>query len=504
MQAKITPDHYSTTQADIDNNGGGDGDIDNTATSDSDQLAQQSASATVAIIQTPSYTMTKTADVARVNADGDIIGYTITLTNTGNVTLTGIVVNDALLGGAVAGSATIAVGGSEDYIGSYGVLQADIDNNGGGDGDIDNTATSDSDQLAQQSASETVAIIQTPSYTMTKTADVASVNADGDVIGYTITLTNTGNVTLTGIVVNDALLGGAVAGSATVAVGASEDYTGSYSTTQADIDNNGGGDGDIDNTATSDSDQLAQQSASETVAIIQSPSYTMTKTADVASVNADGDVIGYTITLTNTGNVTLTGIVVNDALLGGAVAGSASIAVGASEDYTGSYSTTQADIDNNGGGDGDIDNTATSDSDQLAQQSASETVAIIQTLSYTMTKTADVAGVNADGDVIGYTITLTNTGNVTLTGIVVNDVLLGGAVAGSASIAVGASEDYTGSYSVLQADIDNNGGGDGDIDNTATSDSDQLAQQSASETVAIIPNAFLHHDQDGRCGQCEC
>ena len=284
-----------------------------------------------------------------------------------------------------------------------------------------------------------------PSYTMTKTADVAGVNADGDVIGYTITLTNTGNVTLTGIVVNDALLGGAVAGSATIAVGASEDYTGSYSTTQADIDNNGGGDGDIDNTATSDSDQLAQQSASETVAIIQSPSYTMTKTADLASVNADGDVIGYTITLTNTGNVTLTGIVVNDALLGGAVAGSASIAVGASEDYTGSYSTTQTDIDNNGGGDGDIDNTATSDSDQLAQQSASETVAIIQTPSYTMTKTADVASVNADGDVIGYTITLTNTGNVTLTGIVVNDALLGGAVAGSASIAVGASEDYTGS-----------------------------------------------------------
>ena len=29
----------------------------------------------------------------------------------------------------------------------------------------------------------------------------------------------------------------------------------------------------------------------------------------------------------------------------------------------------------------------------------------------------------------------------------------------------------TGSYTVTQADIDNNGGGDGDIDNTATADS---------------------------------
>ncbi|MEZ4636199.1 MAG: hypothetical protein R2856_14760 [Caldilineaceae bacterium] len=39
---------------------------------------------------------------------------------------------------------------------------------------------------------------------------------------------------------------------------------------------------------------------------------------------------------------------------------------------------------------------------------------------------------------------------------------------------VGETWAYTGSYTVTQADIDNNGGGDGDIDNTATVSSDQL------------------------------
>ncbi len=33
---------------------------------------------------------------------------------------------------------------------------------------------------------------------------------------------------------------------------------------------------------------------------------------------------------------------------------------------------------------------------------------------------------------------------------------------------VGETWVYTGTYTVLQADIDNNGGGDGDIDNTAS------------------------------------
>ena len=84
-----------------------------------------------------------------------MVSYSIVVTNAGNQTLTGVSVSDPRLANldCNAGTAgnqtsgfTLAPGASLTCTGSYTVLQADIDNNGGGDGDIDNTATADSDQ----------------------------------------------------------------------------------------------------------------------------------------------------------------------------------------------------------------------------------------------------------------------------------------------------------------------------------------------------------------------
>ncbi len=90
--------------------------------------------------------------------------------------------------------------------------------------------------------------------------------------------------------------------------------------TQADIDDNGGGDGDIDNTATADSDQTEPVTDSAAVPLGQSPALSIEKTvtgvdADTTPpflVDAAGDVISYSILVTNTGNQTLTGVSVSD------------------------------------------------------------------------------------------------------------------------------------------------------------------------------------------------
>ena len=90
--------------------------------------------------------------------------------------------------------------------------------------------------------------------------------------------------------------------------------------TQAEIDNNGGGDGDIDNTATADSDQTEPVSDSAAVPLAQSPALSIVKTVTGVdgdttppfSVDAAGDVISYSIVVTNTGNQTLTGVSVSD------------------------------------------------------------------------------------------------------------------------------------------------------------------------------------------------
>ena len=533
---------YTVLQSDIDNNGGGDGDIDNTVTGDTDQTLPDTAVEAVPVVQTPSFTIAKVATEADVDTAGDVIHYTITLTNTGNMTLTGVTVSDPRLADLdcdgtaglpyVTSGLSIAVGGNLVCTGTYTVLQSDIDNNGGGDGDIDNTVTGDTDQTLPDTAVEAVPVVQTPSFTIAKVATEADVDTAGDVIHYTITLTNTGNMTLTGVTVSDPRLADLdcdgtaglpyVTSGLSIAVGGNLVCTGTYTVLQSDIDNNGGGDGDIDNTVTGDTDQTLPDTAVEAVPVVQTPSFTIAKVATEADVDTAGDVIHYTITLTNTGNMTLTGVTVSDPRLADLdcdgtaglpyVTSGLSIAVGGNLVCTGTYTVLQSDIDNNGGGDGDIDNTVTGDTDQTVEDTADEAVPVVQTPSFTIAKVATEADVDTAGDVIHYTITLTNTGNMTLTGVTVSDPRLADLdcdgtaglpyVTSGLSIAVGGNLVCTGTYTVLQSDIDNNGGGDGDIDNTVTGDTDQTLRDTAVEDVPRGGRPELHDREGGDGSGC--
>ena len=63
----------------------------------------------------------------------------------------------------------------------------------------------------------------------------ALADAVGDMLNYTVTVTNTGNVTLTGVTVVDPLTGQNISG-VTLAPGASQTFNTSYTLTQADLD----------------------------------------------------------------------------------------------------------------------------------------------------------------------------------------------------------------------------------------------------------------------------
>ena len=88
-----------------------------------------------------------------------------------------------------------------------------------------------------------------------------------------------------------------------------------YQLTQADIDTNGGGDGAIENVASITSDQTSQKTASASYKVTQSPKLQLNKSA-LSSQGGDkvGDVIQYSITVSNGGNQTLSGISVSDPL----------------------------------------------------------------------------------------------------------------------------------------------------------------------------------------------
>jgi uncharacterized repeat protein (TIGR01451 family) len=201
------------------------------------------------LIAAPSLNIVKSAQESSVNAAGDVIHYTITVTNNGNQTLTGVSVSDSRItnldcddqtAGNQTTGFTLAPGGILTCTGTYTVTQADIDNNGGGDGDIDNTATADSDQTGPDTDDETVPLTQTPSLTLTKSASPTTYSAAGQVITYTYGLTNSGNVTLTGpFVITDDKIGTVTCGTAssTLAPGASfaGTCTGTYTIQAADV-----------------------------------------------------------------------------------------------------------------------------------------------------------------------------------------------------------------------------------------------------------------------------
>jgi len=123
-------------------------------------------------------------------------------------------------------------------------------------------------------------------------------------------------------------------------------------------------------------------------------------------------------------------------------------------------------------------------------------------------KDATVPGGTADtaGELISYTLAVSNPGEVALTGIVITDpyadagsiqaVLSGGFNVGDADqdnqLDLTETWQYTATHTVTQAEIDSNGGGDGELENTATVNTDQGVTDDDDASVPIDQNPALN------------
>ncbi|NEP89443.1 MAG: hypothetical protein F6K18_22875 [Okeania sp. SIO2C2] len=187
-----------------------------------------------------------------------------------------------------------------------------IGNNGASGGNFEELTDSDT---------ATVNVEGTPAIGVSKTADVTIVNAVDQVVTYTYTVSNDGDVPLTGITLSDDNFTPADTGDdfnptltddgngdEILDVGESWTYTATYTVTQADIDDGS----DLVNVATADSNETEEKTDDETVDVVQNPNLAVVKTGDITEVQVAGTDITYTYTVTNTGNQTLTNVTVVD------------------------------------------------------------------------------------------------------------------------------------------------------------------------------------------------
>jgi len=435
---------HTITQADLDA-----GSITNVATASGAGLTTNQATQTVTGTQTPGLGVAKfaacstgTSGVAcpsttSYSTIGQLITYTYNVVNTGNTTLAGpFTIADNKQGTiSPCGSGPLAPGATTTCTSTHTITQADIDA-----GSITNVACASGNGLTSNPcATATVTTTPNPALSIVKSANPTTYDHVGQVITYTYTITNSGNVTLTGpFSVSDNKIGTiSPCGSATtLAPNATTSCTATHAITQADLDA-----GSITNVAcASGGGQTTNPCATTTVTGQPKPGLTIAKIANPTTYDHVGQVITYTYTITNSGNVTLTGpFSVSDNKLGTiSPCGSATtLAPGAITSCTSTHTITQADLDA-----GSITNVAcASGGGQTTNPCATVTITSNPNASIAIAKSPTSQTVDSGGTA-SFTITVTNTGNVTLTNVAVNDPLTAGCNKTIGTLTPGQSTSY--------------------------------------------------------------
>ena len=372
------------------------------------------------------------------------------MTNSGNVTLTNIAVSDDITTPVVCNFLTLLPGDSTQCSATYTVTQADIDA-----GQINNTATASGTPPngpdVTDTDSRTTSVPVSPAVTVDKGAPAGVVAVD-QTITYPFLITNTGNVTLDSITVDDPLANPVTCVAATLAPGATTTCSADYLVTQEDVDA-----GQILNQATVTAEPPlgppVTGEGEETTPIEQNPSVAVSKNSP-AAVMTLGATVTYTFAVLNTGDVTLSDIVVTDSIVGLVTCAETVLAPGISTSCGGDYVVTQADIDA-----GNRNNVATVAGtpplgDPVTGIDEIDT-AIPQTAGLSVDKQSSAATLILD-DEIEFTFDVQNIGNVTLTGVTIDDPLANPVTCPVTTLAPGEGTTCRATYIVTQADVNAN------------------------------------------------
>jgi uncharacterized repeat protein (TIGR01451 family) len=421
--------------------------------------------------------------------EGETIAYSFLVTNTGNVPLHNVGVTDAKVGPVSCPLATLAPAAAETCTATYTVTAADIIA-----GVVHNSATAhgappgtDTPVTSPPDTADVPTATPAPAITIVKHAALNDTNHNGsadagETIVYTFTVTNTGNVSLHNVGVTDTLAGPVICPQATLPPGGTETCAAApYTVTQADVDS-----GNVHNSATShgtppgtNTPPITSPPDTTDTPTTATPAVTIVKQATLNDTNSNGfadvgETITYSFTVTNTGQVTLHDVGVTDAKAGPVTCPQPILTPTQSEVCTADtpYTVTQADVDS-----GVVHNSSTahgtpprSTTPVVSPPSTADVPTTPAAPAITVVKHAVLTDANGnggadEGEVIDYTFTVTNTGNVVLHDVGVTDPKVGPVTCPQDTLAPGATEVCTAApYTVTAADV-----AAGVVHNSATS-----------------------------------
>jgi len=439
----------------------------------------------VSLTSHPSITLSKKAS-ASTAVVGDSVTYTYNVTNTGDVTLSGLRLSDDKLGDIALPVNSLEPGKSTVVTANYIVKSSDLP------GPLTNTAAargtdSQGEEAGPSTASASVALSYNASLNLTKTASKASAST-GDSVTYTYTVKNTGDVVLHAIQASDDKLNTVNFPRNSLNPGESMSATVTYVVRSSDLP------GPLVNTATANALDIEDKTViskpvSASVALtVPVASLNLTKTASASSAKV-GDTITYTYTVKNTGTLTISALQVNDDKLNTINFARNSLAPGESITATASYVVKSSDLP------GPLVNTATTvardpSGNLITPAKVSVSVTLVAPVaSLNITKTASASSAKV-GDTITYTYTVKNTGTLTISALQVNDDKLNTINFARNSLAPGESITATINYVVKSSDLP------GPLVNTATTvardpSGNLITPAKASASVALTYNAAI-------------
>lgn len=464
------------------------------------------------IIKIPRIALVKTVKFRNVVGDntaqaGDVLDYTFTVTNTGNVPITNVILTDAKLNlinvnlfpiVLLPGQTIVLTNASTVYV----ITQADIDAeeviNSASVKALDPNNVEVTDISGTTITNNEPTVYKFATIKIVKSSKVTDLNNNGTVdigdrIEYSFVVTNTGNLVLTNIVVSDFganLTGGPIA---SLAPNQSDSTTfkAFYIITQADVNigfvynqataiGKSPANRDVIATSTSGNptkptDVISPSCPNCTITQVpRNPKIALVKTAQFVDSNNDGiaqvgEKILYTFTITNTGNVDISNLVINDAKLKLVNAVVTPLILGPNAETVLSnasttYTITQADINA-----GQISNTAEAKGiypnngivkDTSGTTKTNNTPTVFKFAILSLVKSSTVTDVNGNGfsdagDRINYIFTIKNIGTSILTNITLADI--GATITGGPIVSLAPNQTnntaFSATYIITQDDV---------------------------------------------------